>query len=63
MNPDMDPKHRHGQPTTVISPTSSTETYHHRNLATYVTVSLKPINSDFGGFERFGPSNPPYIFT
>ena len=37
MNPNMDSKRRHGQPTTVVSLTSSTKTYHHRNLATKIT--------------------------
>ena len=35
---DMDSKRQHGQPTIVVSPTSSTETYHHRKLATEICI-------------------------
>ena len=33
MNPDMDPKRRLGHFDTVVSPTTTSITYHHRNLA------------------------------
>ena len=37
MNPDMDLKRRLGHFDTVVSPTTSSITYHHRNLATEIT--------------------------
>ena len=36
MNPDMDPKRRLGHFDTVVSPTTTSITYHHRNLATQI---------------------------
>ena len=52
MNLDMDPKRRLGHFDTVVSPTTSSITYHHRNLATEFNSKVKKYISVLCSIDR-----------